>query len=81
MRRRLDDLDAHLEVLVRLRRRAGVAVFKRALDAARVAVARVMLAEAERLADVGERKPKGTVAPFRKRTVERRETRDEEACA
>ena len=79
MNRRSDDLDDHLEVLVRLRRRAGVGVFERALLAARVAVARVLLAEAERRAGVGGRKPEGTVVPFRKRPVERPEQRDEEA--
>ena len=79
MSRRRDDLDAHLEVLVRLRRRAGVTVFERALLAAKVAVARVLLAEVERRAGVGNRKPDGTVVPFRKWPVERRGPRDEEA--
>ena len=79
MRRRLDDLDAHLEVLVRLRRRAGAGVFERALGAARVAVARVVLAEAERLAGVARRKPEGTVVPFRKKSAENCAPRDEEA--
>jgi hypothetical protein len=79
MSERLNDLDDHLAVLVRLRRRAGAAVFKRALDAARVAVARVVLAEAERRAGVGGRKREGTVVPFRRRAVDGHEPRDEEA--
>lgn len=64
MSRRLDDLDEHLAVLVRLRRRAGSDVYARALLAAKVAVARVVLAEAERLAGRGPRKSDGAVIPF-----------------
>ena len=70
MSRRCDDLDAHLEALVRLRQHACGDVYRRALNAARVAVAQVVLAEAERLAGVGRRDPKGTVVPFRKPTTE-----------
>lgn len=66
MSRRLDDLDEHLEVLVRLRRRAGVGVFERALLAAKIAVARVVLAEAERLARRARPPPRGEVVPFRR---------------
>jgi len=66
---RRDDLDQHLEVLVRLRRRAGTGVYDRALLAAKVAVARVILAEAERRAGRARAPPKGTVVPFRRRGI------------
>lgn len=65
MSRGPDDLDGHLEVLVRLRR-AGAGVYARALQAARVAVAKVVLAEAERRAGCPRRRPTGTVVPFRR---------------
>jgi hypothetical protein len=72
-------MDALLETLVRLRNRAGVAVFERALAAARVAIAKVVMAEAERLAGLGRIKREGTIVPFRKRFADRGEPRDEEA--
>ena len=63
---RFDGLDAHLEVLVLLRRRAGSALYERALLAAKIAVARVLLAEAERLAGVGAARPEGKIVRFRR---------------
>ena len=60
-----DPFDIHLEVLLRLRCSADAAVFDRALEAARLAVARVILAEAERRAGVGSDGPTGTVIKFR----------------
>ncbi len=57
-------LDEHLEVLMRLRRRAGAEVYARALSAARVAVARVILAEAERLAGIRRPPRRGNVVRF-----------------
>ena len=63
-----DPLDDHLGVLRRLRRCSGGDVYDRALEAARTAVARVILAEAERLAGVGNERPSGTVVSFRRKT-------------
>lgn len=63
---RADDLDQHLEVLVRLRRSAGGDVYDRALLAAKVAVARVILGEVERRLGVG-RPSKGQLIRFRRR--------------
>ncbi len=62
MRRRDSRLDDHLPVLVRLQERAGLEVYARAVEAARVAVAKVVLAEAERLA--GVRQPTGKLIQF-----------------
>lgn len=64
MRRRDDSFNDHLAILLRLRERAGAEVFARAVEAARVAVARVVLAEAETRAGVGGTPPKGMVVPF-----------------
>jgi hypothetical protein len=61
MNRRDDPLDNHLATLVRLRERAGADVYRRAVEAARVAVGRVVLAEAERLAGVGRRRRRGAI--------------------
>ena len=57
---RLDDL---LVVLVRLRERCGPDLYRRALAAARVAVGRVVLAEAERRAGA-ERPRSGSALRF-----------------
>lgn len=60
----MDDLDQHLEVLVRLRRRAAPGVYDRALLSAKVAVAKVILAEAERVACGRILAKNGVVVPF-----------------
>lgn len=60
----------HVQVLLRLRRWADGAVYDRALEEARLAVARVVLAEAERRAGVGRDRPTGTVVKFRRPVVE-----------
>lgn len=73
MKRLADPLDAHLAILVRLRERAGPDVYLRAVDAARVAVGRVILAEAERLAGVGRRRRRGATVlrfPIRRQFLE-----------
>jgi hypothetical protein len=56
---RLDDL---LVVLLRLRERCGVPLYRRAVAAARAAIGQVVLAEAERRA--GVERPPGTVVRF-----------------
>ena len=48
-----DPLDDLLTTLVRLRERCGADLYRRALAAARLAVGRVVVAEAERLAGIG----------------------------
>jgi hypothetical protein len=58
---RLDDL---LATLIRLRERCGVPLYRRAVAAARVAVGRVVLAEAERLAGIDRPRPEATVVRF-----------------
>ena len=63
MNRYADPLEDHVDVLRRLRR-CGGDVYARALGAARVAVARVVLAEAERLAGVERAKSGGAVVRF-----------------
>ena len=60
----IDPLDDLLATLIRLRARCGVPLYRRALTAARVAVGRVVLAEAERRSGVGARRPDGTVVRF-----------------
>ncbi len=70
-----DDLDDHLATLVRLRA-TGADIYDRALQAARVAVARVLLAEAERFAGISRRRPEGTVVPFRRQSAEMPGSRD-----
>jgi hypothetical protein len=58
---RLDDL---LVVLIRLRERCGVPLYRRAVAAARAAVGRVVLAEAERRAGVERSRSEATVVRF-----------------
>ena len=64
MNRMIDSLDDLLATLVRLRERCGPDLYRRALAAARVAVARVVLAEAERRAGVDRPQRTGTVVRF-----------------
>jgi hypothetical protein len=59
----LDSIDGLLATLLRLRERCGAVLYRRAVAAARVAVGRVVLDEAERLAGAG-RPPAGTVLRF-----------------
>ena len=63
---RLDSspLDDHLARLLQLRERCGDDLYRRALTAARVAVARTVLEEAERLAGVGRERTSATVVRF-----------------
>ena len=56
-----DDPVALVALLVRLRERCGPDVYRRALTAARAAVARTVLAEAERAAGVGAPPPAGAL--------------------
>ncbi len=74
-----DRFAAHLEALLRLRRHADGAVYLRALDAARVAVARVILAEAERSAGVGSDRLAGTVIKFHRPDLKRSDDGDVDA--
>jgi hypothetical protein len=57
MNRGLDSFDDLVAALFRLRERCGAALYRRAVAAARVAVGRVVLAEAERRAGVGRSPP------------------------
>ena len=60
----IDPLDDLLATLVRLRARCGVPLYRRAVAAARVAVGRVVLAEAERRARVNRTAKPGVVVRF-----------------
>ncbi len=64
MNRMIDSLDDLLATLLRLRERCGPDLYRRALAAARVAVGRVVVAEAERLAGVGRPRAEATVVRF-----------------
>jgi hypothetical protein len=79
MNRVIDSLDDLLVVLLRLRERCGPDLYRRALAAARVAVGRVVVAEAERLAGIGRPRREATVVRFPLDSASRgmRETRPE----
>ena len=64
MNRRHDPWRKHLNAFRRLRRNASGDIYENALAAARVAVARVALTEAERVAGVDQTKASETIAPF-----------------
>ncbi len=73
MNRVIDSLDDLLATLIRLRERCGSDLYRRALTAARVAVGRVVLAEAERLAGKapgGDRRGVVVRFPLRRKTDE-----------
>jgi len=73
MNRLSDSLDDLLVVLIRLRERCGPDLYRRALVAARLAIGRVILAEAERLAGKapsGDRRGVVVRFPLRRKTDE-----------